>query len=100
LIFSSSKAFFLASEIGKSHKGEDLANKEGEEARQPFPVSDILVQWPLCVTKHCYATTCHHGETICWSTIFEIYFFKFMKDFTFENLTFTDLPFGTAIWIA
>jgi hypothetical protein len=27
---------FLASEKGKSHKGQDLANKEGDEARQPF----------------------------------------------------------------
>jgi hypothetical protein len=33
------------------------AINEGEEGRQPFPVSDILVQWPLCVTKHCHATT-------------------------------------------
>ena len=48
---------FLASGIGKSHKGQDLANKEGAEARQSFPVSDIRVQWPLCVTKHCRATT-------------------------------------------
>jgi hypothetical protein len=48
---------FLASKKGKSRKGRDLANKEGEEARQHFPVSDILIQWPLCVTKHYYATT-------------------------------------------
>ena len=62
LIFSSSEVFFF---IGKSHKGQDLANKEGAESRQPFPVSDIRVQWPLCVTKHCRATT---TETSCWST--------------------------------
>ena len=40
-----------------SHKGQDLANKEGAEARKPFPVSDIPAEWPLCVTKHCCATT-------------------------------------------
>jgi hypothetical protein len=36
---------------------EDLANKEDEVARKPFPVSDIIVQWPLFVTRHCHATT-------------------------------------------
>ena len=33
-----------------------MANKEEAEAGQPFVVSDIRVQWPLCVTKHCRAT--------------------------------------------
>ena len=49
--------FSFASGIGKSHKGQDLANKEDAEARQPFPDSDICVQWPLCMTKHCRATS-------------------------------------------
>ena len=45
---------FWASGIGKSHKGQDLANKEGVEARQTFPVSDIRVQWPLCFIKYLF----------------------------------------------
>jgi hypothetical protein len=56
LIFLPARGF-LASEIGKGHKGRDLANKESEEARLPFPVSDIFVQWPLILTKHCHTTT-------------------------------------------
>ena len=43
--------------LALSHKGQDLANKEGAEARQHCPISDICVQWPLCMTKHCRATT-------------------------------------------
>jgi hypothetical protein len=65
---------FLALEIGKSHTGQDMADKEGNEARQRFPVSDILVQWPLCVTKFCLATTWHHGDKLLVDC-FEIYFF-------------------------
>ena len=45
LIFSSSEVFLSL----ESQGAEDLANKEGAEARQPSPVSDIRVQWyALC----------------------------------------------------
>ena len=46
LIFSSSEVLFEL----RVTRGQDFANKEGEEALQSFPVSDIRVQWPLCVT--------------------------------------------------
>jgi hypothetical protein len=57
LILFSSKVFFETRKKGKKSRGQDLANKEVEEAQQRFPVSDILVQLPLCVTKHCHVTT-------------------------------------------
>jgi hypothetical protein len=57
LIFSSIKVFFESRDQEKSHKGQDLVIKKGEGALQPFPVSDMFVKWPLCVTEHCHAKT-------------------------------------------
>ena len=62
LIFSSSEVF-----LNLESQGQDLAIKEGAEARQPFPVSDICVQWPLCVTKLVVQQP-DTTETSCWST--------------------------------
>jgi hypothetical protein len=62
--FSINSFFFWAAELGKYHKEHDLANKDGDEARQPCQVSDIIVQCPLCVTKHCHTTTWHHGDQL------------------------------------
>jgi hypothetical protein len=59
-----------ASDIGKSHYGQYMANEEGKETRQPVPVLDILVQWPLCLTKHCHATTLQHGDQLLVDVLF------------------------------
>jgi hypothetical protein len=51
-----SKVFFNLGNK-QNHKGQHLANKEGEEAPQPISVSDILEQLPHCMTKHWHAPT-------------------------------------------
>jgi hypothetical protein len=69
--------------------------KEGEEARQPFPVSDILVQWPLCMTS---IVMQQHDTTQRFAgRLFLKYFFNFRRTLPLVNLAFTDLPFGMAI---
>jgi hypothetical protein len=64
LIFPSSKVFSSLRNTKKLQQRLRSGEKEGEEARLPFPVSDIMVKWPLCVTKHCYATTWQHEDQL------------------------------------
>jgi hypothetical protein len=81
LIFLPARCFWV-SEIWKSHKGQYLANKEG----QPFIVSDIVVQWPLCVTKHCNGTTWRYGDQMLVNSFWN------MKNCMFNELLCTNLP--------
>lgn len=39
-----------------------IHNKEGGEAWKAFPIIEIRIQWQLCVTKICQATTWHYED--------------------------------------